>query len=851
MSSDILTSHPTFSLDDIKANAELVLRPSKTPNYKAEAEALRNLVAGFAENSQDNLTKLSEVAMELCHADSAGISLLEEAEGSSVFRWKAAAGRMKNFIGGIMPRNESPCGIVFNESCYQLLKNPIRAFPAIGQLDFPLFETLTVPFSLNGKFVGTVWVLSHTEGKHFDSEDLRLLESLAEVAGSAITFSQQSRRNDLLNEELHTERHKLATIFRDSPAAMALWQGEDLVFEKVNPFYQAIFPGRQLVGKKLLEAAPELADQSFAELIRDVLRTGIPFSATEMLAKIRKPDGTLEDRYFDFTYLRVNDSDGTPYGVYDHAIDVTDRVIARQKIEESDRLLVVHQEQLAKAVEVSKIGFFDWFVQTDEFVCSEQMSLDWGVKTGDPLSFVLTRIHPEDLENVKTLIQKTMDEHLLYKTEYRVIQPSGNIMWVQAQGQVTYEEDGKPERFFGTVIDITDRKLIEQQVIDSKEDAERANQAKSAFLANMSHEIRSPLGAIMGFADLITAPESTQEDVEGYADVIMRNSEHLLRIIDDILDLSKVEAGKMVIENIPFSLSELLSDFSSLSGLKAKEKGIGFLTKSTTPVPELIVSDPTRIRQILSNVVGNAMKFTEQGRVQLSVGYNKGHLEFEVSDTGIGLSPEQQAQLFKPFQQADASVTRKFGGTGLGLVLTRALANALGGEFILKSSAAGEGSTFVVSVKVGALDSVRLLTPQEVFFSTEVVRTAKKDLDRLPDMKILVVEDSRDNQVILTHLLNRVGAIPTVVNNGMEGIEEALKNDYDVILMDIQMPHMDGHTATRLLRVRGYEKPIFALTAHAMKEEREKGFKSGFTDFLTKPISKELLLDALVQYRKQ
>jgi CheY-like chemotaxis protein len=284
-------------------------------------------------------------------------------------------------------------------------------------------------------------------------------------------------------------------------------------------------------------------------------------------------------------------------------------------------------------------------------------------------------------------------------------------------------------------------------------------------------------------------------------------------------------------------------------GLKARDKGITFTTKALNPIPEVIIADPTRLRQILSNVVGDALKFTEQGSVEMTVAYRKGLLEFKVTDTGIGLTTEQASKLFQPFQQADASVTRKFGGTGLGLVLTRALAQAMGGDFVLEKSAAGEGSTFAITLKVKENESARMLQTSEVFFSSEP-EVKKRPLPKLTDMRILIVEDLEDNQVILTQMLAKSGAKTSIASNGFEGLQKALSQTFDAVLMDIQMPTMDGHTATRLLRERGYKQPVFALTAHAMKDEHEKGLANGFTAFLAKPIQRDQLVEALAEYHQ-
>lgn len=387
--------------------------------------------------------------------------------------------------------------------------------------------------------------------------------------------------------------------------------------------------------------------------------------------------------------------------------------------------------------------------------------------------------------------------------------------------------------------------LQKRELENTRLQAERASQAKSAFLANMSHEIRTPLGAIMGFVDLLKESGLDHDEVANYLAIIDRNSHHLLRIIDDILDLTKVEAGKMVIENLEFSLIQFMADFSSLTGMKARENGIVFEFTASTLLPEFIISDPTRLRQILSNIVGNAVKFTEKGRVELAVSYDGGHLEFRVMDTGRGISKEQRSSLFQAFSQADPSTTRKFGGTGLGLILTKNLSQALGGDFVLIESEIGKGSTFAVNIQVKTPANVKLVPLKAVRIAPDSdIRINPNDID-LTGFDILLVEDSPDNQFLIQKMLGKTGAKITLANNGAEGVKFAQAHNYNVILMDIQMPVMDGHDAVRTLRSQNYSGPIIALTAHAMKEERERAIASGFSHFLTKPIHRKSLMELL------
>jgi len=386
-----------------------------------------------------------------------------------------------------------------------------------------------------------------------------------------------------------------------------------------------------------------------------------------------------------------------------------------------------------------------------------------------------------------------------------------------------------------------------QALQKSKDEAERANLAKSQFLANMSHEIRTPIGAIMGFIDLIKNSNELRQENFDYMRIIDRNSQQLLRLIDDILDLSKVEAGKMIIEQLPFQFSDFLADFISNMRFKAAEKGLQFRAEVKRPIPDLIISDPVRLRQILSNVVGNAIKFTDQGSVELHIDFENPTLRFTVSDTGIGLSPAQAAKLFQPFAQADSSTTRKFGGTGLGLVLSRKLAQALNGSLELVSSSPGFGSTFSIIVEPTYPPEMKMVTQRELA-AESTQRSGRDDSEILRGLKVLVIEDSPDNQLLVAAYLRKTGARITLRSNGLEGIEAALKDSYDVLLMDVQMPVMDGHEATQKLRRYNYSKPIIALTAHAMNEEKMRCLASGFTDYLTKPIQKVQLIGVLSRY---
>lgn len=404
------------------------------------------------------------------------------------------------------------------------------------------------------------------------------------------------------------------------------------------------------------------------------------------------------------------------------------------------------------------------------------------------------------------------------------------------------EEDVEKRTSFG--IEQRNRRV---KADTAKEAALEASHLKSQFLANMSHEIRTPLGAIMGFLELMKSPDISREETVEYISIVNRNSNQLMRLIDDILDLSKVEAGKMDIEKEEISLGEFLFDFASLMRFKAQEKGILFDLQLATHVPARIISDSTRMRQVLMNAVGNAIKFTEKGKVQVLFSFIDSVLKFEIIDTGRGISREQSENLFQPFIQADSSTTRQYGGTGLGLVLSKKICQIMGGDFKLEKSELGRGSTFTATFKVEAVKGAKFLGRSHL----EAPQSSSSALEErllLENVRILLVDDMPDNQTLVNILLRKLGALMDIANNGQEALHMATKNRYDIILMDIQMPYMDGHEATRILRDQGCQLPIIALSAHAMSEEREKAIRSGFTDHLAKPIRRDLLIEILTKH---
>lgn len=455
----------------------------------------------------------------------------------------------------------------------------------------------------------------------------------------------------------------------------------------------------------------------------------------------------------------------------------------------------------------------------------------------------------DDRRELLQAYRTTIRQGKPFELELRIIRRNGEIRTINVNVQISSQ---KPSNYlFGIVQDITERKHAEnsaQQALFDKVNAESANKAKSAFLANMSHEIRTPLTAIIGFAEELLRNRDNTDDLHDSLSTILNNGRHLLHVINEILDLSKIESDKLSVEKLQTNLLEVLEDVATTLRFQTESKGLKFAVNYHFPIPATIDTDPVRLKQILFNLTSNAIKFTETGHVFVNVAFTPEaeRLSFTIVDTGIGIAQDKLKQLFMPFTQADSSTTRRFGGTGLGLYISKQLVEMLGGHIRI-DSIPGLGTKVSFDISTGKTSQNNFVY-EIVASATKTSPTHSVKSDTTLQGKILLVDDSKDNQKLIKLLLSTTAIQAVTADNGKQAVELALSADFDLVLMDIQMPIMDGIEATKMLRAAGFRSPIIALTANAMREEQNLYLQIGCSDFLSKPINRDAFFDLLARY---
>lgn len=670
-----------------------------------------------------------------------------------------------------------------------------------------------------------------------------------------------------INRQLAQERRNLSNVFRAAPVGMFL-VGEDHVVIDANeaalrlvgketpdvvgtPLEQVIGCVNALTGTDTCLQNPCCMQCAIRQTLEGVMQTGRRMGPTEAHPTLRR-QGHEVPLWLEVTGELVHIAGKRCIVLV--VRDVTERRYAEQALRESRAFL----SDLLGAI---PIPVFYKDREGRYRGCNQAFEAFVGISSEELVGKTVFELSPPDLAEIYHAKDVALFEHGgTQQYECQIQNAQGDRRDVVFHKAVFRNDGGTVGGLIGAVIDMTDvrrsaealeeaNKQLELSILRANilaEEALQANQAKSRFLANMSHEIRTPMNGVMGMIDLALDQELPPE-VREYLGTAKSSAEALLAIINDVLDISKIEAGKVTIERIDCALPPLLRDMEALMAPEASRKNLQFKTVLDTPIPERICSDPTRIRQCLTNLLSNAIKFTAEGWVHVHVGVEDDeHLRFSVEDSGEGIPPDRIETIFQPFTQADESTTRRFGGTGLGLTITRRLVELLGGE-IRVASEPDKGSTFTFTVAAG----VPLRGPDAHLVDQLAAEPPPSSAAAIPpdepclSGRVLVAEDVAVNQKIAETLLRKVGLEVDVAANGREAVEMAMANTYDLILMDIQMPEMNGHDATRTLRREGVQVPIVALTASAMAEDIEQCRDAGCDGHLAKPIDRTTLYDVL------
>ncbi len=465
-------------------------------------------------------------------------------------------------------------------------------------------------------------------------------------------------------------------------------------------------------------------------------------------------------------------------------------------------------------------------------------------------------IHTDDRARVVGAIRDALAAGEPFDVELRILRAHGDVRWVHLRAQPHRDEAGRIAGYVGTAEDVTERRRAHERLERARDAAEQASAAKSMFLANMSHEIRTPMNGVIGMTELLLGTGLDEKQCH-YAEQVLRSAGALLRIIDDILDYSKIEAGRMTLERVPFDLRQTLSDVVALLGERARENDTRIELEYDEALPAWLVGDPVRVRQVVMNLAGNAVKFTRGGRVWVRaerIGGNGTSVDvrLSVADTGVGIEREALERIFEAFTQADDSTTRRFGGTGLGLTICRQLVDLMDGRIAVESTP-GEGTTFTVTLRLEVAEAAERADASAESAECAEAAGARDEATDAP-LRVLVAEDNAINREVAVLLLRELGCEVDVVEDGRAALERATSCVYDVVFMDCQMPEMDGYEATR--RIRAWESgrrphvPIVALTAHAMQGDREKCLVAGMDDHVPKPLSRDALARVLEKHTR-
>jgi PAS domain S-box-containing protein len=669
--------------------------------------------------------------------------------------------------------------------------------------------------------------------------------------GTEITEAVNARK------QIEASEKRFSNILSQSLIAIAILKGPQMTITSANQAIIAIWgKGNDVIGKSLLEVLPEIKDQVFPTLLQKVYETGEHFVTNEIKCILNRNEKE-EECYFNLVYQPYRDVDDTITGITILATEITEYVLAKKQIEENEE----EQKKLAKhfklATDSAQVGIWSLDIASLTLEWSTMHKKMWGYddqKENLTYSDWHSVIVPEDKEVAFQKIEESRLNHNVYEVDYRIARANdGEIVWIKSTGHYHYDEFGIAHTLTGVSIDISKQKKIDEElsqaIIKAKNataTAEHAVIAKQQFLSNMSHEIRTPMNAIIGFTNVLLKTDLSEKQTECLK-AIQSSGDTLIVLINDILDLAKVDAGKMIFVNEPFKVSELLTGVVRLFETKVQESNLQLITEYDDRIPEIILGDSVRLHQILINLLSNAIKFTSEGNITINVNVKsstkqKITIEFKVSDTGIGIPANKIDSIFENFEQAHVISANLYGGTGLGLAIVKQLVEKQGGTITVESKV-DVGTTFscILNFQKNTVDSMHNLEFEKI----------NHDATKIKKLKILVVEDVKLNQLLLRTILDDYNFEWEIADNGQIAVEKLETNTYDIILMDLQMPIMNGFEATKHIRnTMNLQIPIIALTADVTTVDVEKCKSIGMNDYISKPLDEKLLYTKILDVLK-
>ncbi|WP_374344641.1 ATP-binding protein [Phenylobacterium sp.] len=682
----------------------------------------------------------------------------------------------------------------------------------------------------NGETPGVLAVYG-SEPRAYDATLAARLEDLAAFVADEWVRSQADLAREQNRRERDAVTETLNSVLRVAPVFLVLMDREMRVLGCSGRWAEQFgLTAETAQGLTLGEIAPSRFDRW--RPFYDRCLAGETIRAPQFAYE--RPDG--ETGWLSAELTPWRDANGEIGGILVGSHDISEMVEALRRSERSE-------ERLTLALETADIHVYDIDYERGElFKAGLEQRFFGEEKTFEGLrDDIWSTIHPDDQPRAKAAWIRYLKHGEPYAPEYRIARADGAVVWVVSTCRLITNEAGEPVRLIGALQNITHRKEAERALVQAKDDAEAANRAKSTFLATMSHEIRTPLNGVLGMAQAMAA-EGLPGPQRERLDVIRQSGETLLAILNDVLDLSKIEAGKLELEEAEFDMGELARGAHAAFSAVAGKKGLDFTLTVQPNAQGVYLGDSTRVRQILYNLVSNALKFTERGEVRVCVERTQDIVRISVADSGIGIARDRLQSLFQKFVQADASTTRRYGGTGLGLSICRELVQLMGGAIAVES-VQGRGTTFRVSLPLEWISAPEAEASPALQAVGEVTPV---------QMRVLAAEDNEVNQLVLRTLLNQAGIEPVIVDSGRKAVEAWAEGEWDVILMDVQMPEMDGPTATSQIRARELVEgrrrtPIIALTANAMAHQIVEYRAAGMDGFVGKPIEVARLFAVIQQ----